>query len=178
MGKREIARYKQFLLFPLCFQTACFQGASKGVVVWEWVNPFPNKPQFLRVCIRSVLKKKLQKKERLLLKSNFSFSLSVFLPVGKTFCHFHQMWNYHPQSLSLWKSLKFVIWERVYCLVYGLSTTISADQCIEFVCVDNLIRYFLPSANSFSLEESKICRFEGVFCLVYGFFQGFFSLPL
>ena len=35
-GKGEIARYEQFLLFPQCFQKACFQGASKGVIVWEW----------------------------------------------------------------------------------------------------------------------------------------------
>ena len=38
MGKGEIAHYEQFLLFPQCFQKACFQGASKGVIVWEWVN--------------------------------------------------------------------------------------------------------------------------------------------
>ena len=39
VGKREIAHYKQFLLFPQCFQKTYFQGASKGVIVWEWVNP-------------------------------------------------------------------------------------------------------------------------------------------
>ena len=39
VGKGEIARYEQFLLFPQCFQKACFPGASKGVIVWEWVNP-------------------------------------------------------------------------------------------------------------------------------------------
>ena len=38
VGKREIARYQQFLLFPQCFQKACFPGASKGVVVWEWIK--------------------------------------------------------------------------------------------------------------------------------------------
>ena len=38
VGKREIARYEQFLLFPQCFQKACFLGASKGVIVWEWVK--------------------------------------------------------------------------------------------------------------------------------------------
>ena len=38
MGKREIARYEQFLLFPQCFQKACFPGASKGIIVWEWVK--------------------------------------------------------------------------------------------------------------------------------------------
>ena len=55
VGKGEIARYEQFLLFLRCFQKACFPGASKGVIVREWVkgltvnplahfNPFPNKP--------------------------------------------------------------------------------------------------------------------------------------
>ena len=38
VGKGEIARYEQFLLFPLCFQKACSLGASKGVIVWEWVK--------------------------------------------------------------------------------------------------------------------------------------------
>ena len=38
MGKGEIARYEQFLLFPQCFQKVCFPGASKGVIVWEWEN--------------------------------------------------------------------------------------------------------------------------------------------
>ena len=38
VGKGENARYKQFLLFPQCFQKACFPGVSKGVIVWEWVK--------------------------------------------------------------------------------------------------------------------------------------------
>ena len=64
VGKEETARYEQFLLFPQCFQKVCFTGASKGVIVWEWVkdtlyyqrlektflsNPFPSKPLFLCV---------------------------------------------------------------------------------------------------------------------------------
>ena len=40
-------------------------------------NPFPNKPLFLGVCSTSLLKT-LWEKEKLLLKSNFSFSRSVF----------------------------------------------------------------------------------------------------
>ena len=38
MGKGEIAHHEQFLLFPQCFQKACFPGASKGVIVREWVK--------------------------------------------------------------------------------------------------------------------------------------------
>ena len=45
-------------------------------------NPFPNKPWFLRVCCTSLLKT-LREKEKLLVKSNFSFSRSVFYPLGE-----------------------------------------------------------------------------------------------
>ena len=38
VGKGEIARYEQFLLLRKCFQKACFPGASKGVIVWEWIK--------------------------------------------------------------------------------------------------------------------------------------------
>ena len=42
VGKGEIARYEQFLLFLQCFQKACYPGASKGVIEWEWVNSLPD----------------------------------------------------------------------------------------------------------------------------------------
>ena len=48
VGKGEIAHYEQFLLFILCFQKACFPGASKGVIVWEWVKV--NENQYLCTC--------------------------------------------------------------------------------------------------------------------------------
>ena len=38
VGKGEIAHYEQFLLFPQCFQKACFPETSKGVIVWEWIK--------------------------------------------------------------------------------------------------------------------------------------------
>ena len=46
------------------------------------VNPFPNKPWFLRVCSTSLLKT-LWEKEKLLVTSNFSFSQGVFYPFGE-----------------------------------------------------------------------------------------------
>ena len=52
VGKGEIARYEQFLLFPQCFQKACFPGASKGITVWEWFNvpDDPEKEAFQKYC--------------------------------------------------------------------------------------------------------------------------------
>ena len=65
------------------------------------------------VSAEQVFWKKLWEKEKLLERSNFSFSHSVFIPHRRTFCHFHRIWSCCLQSLSVWKNLKFVILERV-----------------------------------------------------------------
>ena len=46
------------------------------------INPFPNKPCFLRVCSTCILKT-LREKEKLLVTSNFSFPHGVFYPFGE-----------------------------------------------------------------------------------------------
>ena len=77
------------------------------------LNHFANKPWFLPVCCKSLLKT-LWEKEKLLETSNFSFSHSVFhMPVWRTFCYFNHVQNVRLQTLSVWKSLKFDVWERV-----------------------------------------------------------------
>ena len=38
---------RAIFLFPQCLQKACFLGASKGVIVWEWVkSPSMTGPSF------------------------------------------------------------------------------------------------------------------------------------
>ena len=64
------------------------------------------------VCSTSLLKT-LRKKEKLLVTSNFSFSHSDFYPFWRTFRHFRFTKDYRLQVLSIWKGLKFVVWERV-----------------------------------------------------------------
>ena len=54
----------------------------QNTVVLFSINPFPNKPWFLRVCNNGLLKT-LWEKEKLLVMSNFSFSHSVFYPFGQ-----------------------------------------------------------------------------------------------
>ena len=76
------------------------------------LNPFLNKPWFLHVCSTSLLKT-LWKKEKLLVTSNSSFSPQFFLPVWRTLFYFHQILNCRLQTISVWKSLKFVVWESV-----------------------------------------------------------------
>ena len=69
MGKGEIARNEQFLLFPECFQKAFFPGASKGVIVWEWVNSLPDNKFFTWSKFKAVA-------DKLSLHQTANFSLS------------------------------------------------------------------------------------------------------
>ena len=73
------------------------------------INPFPNKPRFLRVYSKGLLKTPWEK-EKLLITSNFSFSHSVFYPLREHFCHFHQIVC---KLFQFGRVLKFVFWERV-----------------------------------------------------------------
>ena len=68
------------------------------------LNPFPNKPWFLRVCSTNLLKT-LWEKEKMLVTSNFSFSHSVFYSFGELSASFIKF--------KIDRSLKFVVWERV-----------------------------------------------------------------
>ena len=43
----------------------------------------------------------------------FLFFPQCFLPVWRTFCPFYQTNSCRLQHLSVWKSLKLVVWERV-----------------------------------------------------------------
>ena len=68
-------------------------------------------PGFLRVCSTSVLK--TLGKGEIARNEQFLLFPQCFLPVWITFCHLYQIWNCRLLTLSIWKSLKFVVWERV-----------------------------------------------------------------
>ena len=76
----------------------------------HWIHPFPNKPWFLCVCRTSLLKT-LGKGEIARNKQFLLFS-QCFLTLWITFSHVYQISNCHLQTLSVWKSLKCVVWER------------------------------------------------------------------
>ena len=57
--------------------------------------------------------KTLWERKKLFVTSNFSFSHNVFFPFFRTFFHFHHIQNFYLQTLSVWKSLKFIVSERV-----------------------------------------------------------------
>ena len=78
-------------------------------------NPFLKQALFLRACSISLLKTPWEK-EKLLEMNDFSFSYSVFYPFGELcpiFISFAPFSFCRLQTISVWKSLKFVVWERV-----------------------------------------------------------------
>ena len=78
--KRRKCWFPAFSSFPTMFSKDFFLKVMKSQ---DWiVNPFPNKPWFLHVCITS-LSKTWWKKKKLLVMSNFFFSHSVFYPFGE-----------------------------------------------------------------------------------------------
>ena len=103
---RENADFEHFLLSP-----NVFIGLISLNFFLTHFNPFPNKPWFLRVCSTSLLKT-LWEKEKLLIMRNFSFFLSVFYQFQKLSTLFIKF-EIVICKLSVWKSLKFVVWERV-----------------------------------------------------------------
>ena len=56
------------------------------------LTPFQNKHLFLHVC-RTSLSKTMWEKKKLLVKSKFLSFQQCFLPIWRTFCHFHQIEN-------------------------------------------------------------------------------------
>ena len=67
--------FSNSVFYPFGELSAIF--IKSKIVVCKLFNPFPNKPWFLHVCNTSLLKT-LREKEKLLVKSNFSFSHNVF----------------------------------------------------------------------------------------------------
>ena len=88
-GKRRIARYEQFLLFPQCFLKTCTADTWKLGLVWDSVNPFPNEPQFLCDCCTSLLKDLWENREIACNKQFLIFS-TVF------FNFFYPFWELSP----------------------------------------------------------------------------------
>ena len=75
-----------FLFFPQCFERVSFPDTSKGVIVWEWVNPFPKQAlDFTYLQYKSfentVGKGEIARNEQFLLSPQcFFFLLKNFLP--------------------------------------------------------------------------------------------------
>ena len=104
MRKGEIACYKQFLLLPQCFQKACFPGVSKGVIVWEWVNPLPQN-KILETCDPSHKKRDLMgiaKVSTLVsLRSLTTFEAFRNWQIFCVLTHYHTILHFHALKIYI-----------------------------------------------------------------------------
>ena len=100
MGRKHWEKEKLLvLLFPQCFQKVCFPGASKGVIVWEWVKRLKGKG----------IIKILWKKENLLVTTKqlfFPLSHQLFHPSNGKFLSISH-WFVIYSSYQFWPHLKF-----------------------------------------------------------------------
>ena len=88
VAKIQSVNYSLFCSVYFGHGSQSYYMMMKFVVFLFLFNPFPNKPWFLCVCSKSLLKT-LWEKEKLLVMSTFSFSHIVFYPF--IFCHFYQL---------------------------------------------------------------------------------------
>ena len=138
MEKEENTVYNHLLPLPKMSAKDSVLRDVKSQDCVARVNPFQNKPWFLRVCSTSLLKT-LWEKEKLLMMSNFSFSHSVFYPFGELaaiFTKFKPCWL---QTLSIWKSLKFVVWERVKTC----SMTVTIIESMPFIITSEFSKTYV-----------------------------------
>ena len=99
MGTGENAGNLRFLRFHTIFSLVFSESFPKQALVFTCLQykSFEN----------TVGKGEIARNEQFLLFPK------CFLPIWRTFCHFHQGQNCRLQTLSVLKSLKFVVWERV-----------------------------------------------------------------
>ena len=114
-------------------------------------NPFPNKPWFLLVCSRSLLKT-LREKEKLLIMSNFSFSHSVFYLFGELSASSTNLKLLSANSMSLEES-------KICCLEKGkqpkqrclLKTIFKSEKKVLTSIFSFSCTVFYPSQNEFQI---------------------------
>ena len=105
--KRNKVGSKYLLLFPRCFQKVSSWWSlthSHTMTLFQWSLTHSHMPLGNKPFENTMGKGEIACKEQFLLFPQ------CFLPVWIAFCHFCQIWNCCLQTLSVWKSLKFVVW--------------------------------------------------------------------
>ena len=91
------------------------------------------------MCLQSKSFENTEGKGEIARNEQFLLFPQCFLPVWRTFCHFHQIQNCRLQTLWVWERLKFVVWEKVkkylqeICLTHYQTTNFRLFQN-ERVC--------------------------------------------
>ena len=82
-------------------------------------KPFP-KQALVFTCLQYKSLKNTVRKGEIVHNTQFLLFPQCFLTIWRPFCHFHQIRDCCLQTLSVWKSLKCVIWERPITIQYPI----------------------------------------------------------
>ena len=85
--------------------------------------PFP-KQALVFTCLQYKTFENTVGKGEIARNEQFLLFPQCFLSVWRTFCHFYQIQSCRLQTLSVWKSLKFVVWEKVIYVILLLVSEI------------------------------------------------------
>ena len=85
---------------------------SKNILFNKIVLPFP-KQALVFTCLQYKSFENTLVKGEIAYNKQYLLFPQCFQPVSRSFCHFHQIYNCRLQTLSVQKSLKFFVWERV-----------------------------------------------------------------
>ena len=97
-------------------------------------------------------------KEEIARNEQFLLFPQCFLSFQRTFRHFHQIKNCRLQTLSVWKSLKFVVWKRVNASEQAdTSRTFRPWLFINFLRV---VGHYFSSTFNRLLDEFGLCCFR------------------
>ena len=94
---RKLFSQRNSLSFSTCLKTL--------------INTFPQ--ALVSTCLQYKTFENTAGKGEIARNEQFHLSPRCFLPVWKTFCHFHETQNCRLPTLSVWKSLQFVVQETV-----------------------------------------------------------------
>ena len=152
MSKGEIACYEQFLLFTQCFQKACFPGASKGVILWEWVKMFSTQSLVVRTLKQRALENFVRKGE--------NAGNQHFLLFPQCFPAYQDMFtsSLYPRKTNVFRSIQESACLSVRPSVYKITFCQNTGGCIKSHLVKTLVLaiLILLSANAFRFVKAKI----------------------
>ena len=129
-------------------------GIFKSAVAGSGFNPF-DKQALVFTCLQNKSFENTVGKGEIALYEQFLLFPQCFLPVWRTFCHFHQFQHCCLQTFSVWKSLKYVLWERVK-LLEGILDEINFNHTIPV--------YFILDYNG-RFQTVKISGYLQTICI-------------
>ena len=85
-----------------------------------------------------------------------------FLPICRTFCYFNQLRDCRLQILSVWKSVKFFVWERVKAIALNLYCSIPNINSIPIDKILDMTKLRAFADNKLNVAEMTISLYHTV----------------